>query len=1068
MHRNRRRSTAPVTPSRGDPGSSRQRSGRRRSAGAALGTLLLTALFGGGCASAPAGDPPSRVPMAPPPDAARPNIVFILADDHAAHALSAYAPHLRYGEHIAQTPRLDRLAAEGMLFTNAFVTNSICAPSRATLLTGQYGHLNGVMTNGQSLHPTDLAFPGLLREAGYRTALFGKWHLREEPRGFDHYEILSGQGPYYNPTLHSASDTAIYTGYTPEVITDRALDWLASRSDEAPFLLMLHHNASHRYWDPGPEELGMYRDTPLPVPPTFHDDAAGRASPASTPEMSVALDLFPRDLKLESPAGLTPEQQAEWDRAYAEENAWYLSVVDSLPPDEIARWKYQRYMKDYLRTVAAIDRSVGRVVDALERAGVAGETLIVYTSDQGFFLGDHGWFDKRWMYEESLRIPLIVRWPGVAPAGSVSHDLVMNLDFAETLLDAGGAPVPAAMQGRSLVPLLTGRPPADWRDAIYYQYFEYPGWHMVRRQYGVRTERYKLIHYYEVGEWELFDLERDPEEMESVYDDPRYAGVRAELETRLTRLREQYAVPAEDPVPYEEFEPQPRSLRTGGSAGGTDVRSRERSPAYDWLIAGGTVVDGSGAPGRVADVLLRGGRVAHIGIVDPDTLTFRDRYDATGRVVAPGFIDAHAHGAPDRDPRFDNALAMGVTTVVLGQDGSGPEASGMAAYLDAVDAAHPWVNVAYLVGHNTIRMESGVEHGDPGAAGIRRMVELVERGLDAGAFGLSTGLEYDPGIQADMSELTALARPVGARGGVVMSHMRSEDPGRVDDALAELIEQGRTADARVHASHMKVVLSHDPADADRLLNAMAAARAEGLTVTGDVYPYIASYTGLSILFPEWARPPYDYADVVAERRGELADHLRRRVESRNGPGAMLFGTGPWKGRTLADVAADLGRPFEDVLVELGPDGASAAYTVMDEAVMRRFLADPHVVVSTDGSPTMLHPRSYGAFARVLRRYVMEEEMLGIEEAVRKMSGLTAAIVGLDDPARVDLPRGQLKEGWAADVVVFDPAEVRDRATYDEPYATAHGFTVWVAGEPVWRDGTVVGEAGRGVALRARY
>ncbi len=1052
MHRIRSRSTAPAL----TPGGV-TRPGPRGSTRVALATVLLTTLVTAACASSPAEQPSSgAIPEEATRETHRPNIVFIFADDHAAHALSAYAPHLRYGEHIAETPRLDALAAEGMLFTNAFVTNSICAPSRATVLTGQYGHLNGVMTNGQALHPTDLAFPGLLREAGYRTALFGKWHLQEEPEGFDHYEVLTGQGPYYNPTLHSARDTVSYTGYTPEIITDRAVDWLASRDDDTPFLLMLHHNAAHRYWDPGPAELGMYGDTLLPEPGTFHDDASGRASPAADPEMSVALDLFPRDLKLEAPRGLTAEQRAAWDRAYAAENAWYLSVADTLPAEEIVAWKYQRYIKDYLRTVAALDRSVGRVVEALERAGITEETLIVYTSDQGFFLGDHGWFDKRWMYEESLRIPLIVRWPGTVTAGSVNRDLVMNLDLAETLLDAGGAPVPAAMQGRSLVPLLNGRAPADWRDAIYYQYFEYPGWHMVRRQHGVRTDRYKLIHYYEVGEWELFDLERDPEELDSVHDDPRYAAIRADLEARLTRLRAQYAVPAEDPVPYEEFAPQPRSLRTGAS------------PAYDWLIAGGTVVDGSGAPARVADVLLRDGRIAHIGAVDPDTLRVRDRYDATGRIVAPGFIDAHAHGAPERDPRFDNALAMGVTTIVLGQDGGGPEAGGLAAYLDAVDAARPWVNIAYLVGHNTVRMESGVEHGAADAAGIRRMAALVEAGLDAGAFGLSTGLEYDPGIQAAMPELTAVARPVGARGGVVMSHVRSEDPDRVDDSLAELIEQGRTAGARVHASHMKVVLSDDPADAERLLAAMAAARADGVAVTGDVYPYIASYTGLSILFPEWARPPHDYAAVVAERRAQLADYLRRRVESRNGPGAMLFGTGRWKGRTLADVAAELGRPFEDVLVELGPDGASAAYTVMDETVMRRFLADPHVVVSTDGSPTMLHPRSYGAFARVIRRYVVEEEMLGIEEAVRKMSGSTAAIVGLDDAARVDVPRGKLREGWAADVVVFDPTAVRDRATYDEPYATAEGFTVWVAGEPVWQDGGVVGEIGRGVALRARY
>ncbi len=525
----------------------------------AVAGVLLALGAGQGCST------PARAPAAAdgtgPAEGGPPNIVFIFADDHAAHALSAYAAHLPYGAHIAETPRLDGLAAGGMLFVNAFVTNSICAPSRATVLTGQYGHLNGVMVNGQRLHPTSVAFPALLRAAGYRTALFGKWHLQEAPRGFDHYEILAGQGSYYNPILHSATDTVRHEGYTPEIITDRALTWLDGRTGDAPFLLMLHHNAAHRFWDPGPRELELYRDTVLPEPATFWDDGAGRASPAADPEMSIALDLFARDLKLEAPDGLTPTQAEAWRRAYDAENAWFRSAAADLPPDERVRWRYQRYIRDYLRTVRAIDTSVGRVLDALERAGIEEETLVVYTSDQGFFLGDHGWFDKRWMYEESLRTPLIVRWPGVTRPGAVNRDLVMNLDFAETLLDAAGASVPAGMQGRSLVPLLRGRTPTDWRDAVYYQYFEYPGWHMVRRQYGVRTERYKLIHYYELGEWELFDLLRDPEELNSVADNPAYAEVRAELEARLHRLREELAVPAEDPVPYVEFDPPPEYRR---------------------------------------------------------------------------------------------------------------------------------------------------------------------------------------------------------------------------------------------------------------------------------------------------------------------------------------------------------------------------------------------------------------------------------------------------------------------------------------------------------------------------
>jgi N-acyl-D-amino-acid deacylase len=498
--------------------------------------------------------------------------------------------------------------------------------------------------------------------------------------------------------------------------------------------------------------------------------------------------------------------------------------------------------------------------------------------------------------------------------------------------------------------------------------------------------------------------------------------------------------------------------------------AHDRAPdaPYDWLIAGGTVVDGTGEPGRIADILVRDGMIAYVGTVDADTIQVRQRFDARGLVLAPGFIDAHAHGDPAAAPDFTNFLAMGVTTIVLGQDGGGPRARELAAYLDAVDAARPSVNVAYLVGHNTIRGESGVAHGIPDRAGLDRMARLVATGLEAGAFGLSTGLEYDPGVRADLPELVAIARPVAAVDGVVMSHMRSEDEDRVEAALAELIEQGRQSGARVHVSHLKVVLGRDPAVADRMLAAMAAARDQGITVTGDVYPYTASFTGLAILFPEWARPPHDYQDVVRRRGSELAAHLRQRVEARNGPEATLLGTGRWAGRTLADVAREEGRPFEQILVELGPRGASAAYFVMDEGVMARFLADPHVVVSSDGSPTMLHPRGYGTFARVIRRYVVDQELLTLEDAVRKMTGLTAAVVGLDAPDRADRRRGLLREGWAADLVAFDPARVRDPAAYEEPHQLAEGMSaVWVGGGMAWRDGMAVGATGRGVAIRRR-
>ncbi len=489
---------------------------------------------------------------------------------------------------------------------------------------------------------------------------------------------------------------------------------------------------------------------------------------------------------------------------------------------------------------------------------------------------------------------------------------------------------------------------------------------------------------------------------------------------------------------------------------------------YDWLIHGGTLVDGTGAPGYPADLLVREGRIAHIGPLDPAEYEIRARFDASGLVVAPGFIDAHAHGDPLETPEFSNALAQGVTTVVLGQDGSSPRAGEMAAHLDAVEAAGPSVNVAYLVGHNTIRPESGVGFDQADAAGRARMAELVAQAMDAGALGLSTGLEYDPGTQSDLEELAEIARPVADRGGVVTSHMRNEDEDAVATSVAELLEQGRRSGAHVHATHLKVVLGNDPAKAEEILDMMAAARAEGLRVTGDVYPYTASFTGLSILFPDWARPPNDYDTAVRERRPELAAHLRARVEARNGPAATLFGSGDWTGRTLEEVAAEEGKPFEDILIDLGPRGARAAYFVMNEEVMTTFLRDPQIAVSSDGSPEMAHPRGYGSFARVIRQHVVESGDLTLEEAVRKMTGFTASIFGLDDPERTEIPRGLLQEGWAADVVAFDPSDVADVARYDEPHLLAEGFQrVWVNGREAWRDGARSGESPAGRVLRRR-
>jgi arylsulfatase A-like enzyme len=468
-----------------------------------------------------------------------PNILFVLADDHAAHAIGAY------GSQINQTPNIDRLAAEGMRFRNAFVTNSICVPSRATTLTGQYSHVNGVPTLREPLDTSRMTFPKLLREAGYQTAIFGKWHLKTRPAGFDHYEVLYAQGEYYNPSLTSETDSVRYEGYVTDIITDRVLSWLSDGRDrDRPFMLMYHHKAPHADWEPGPDHLTLYDDVTIPEPATLFDDYAGRTSAASTQEMTIAYHLNDRHLKLVPPRGLTEDQLAAWNAAYEPKNEAFRR---SNPAGEgYVRWQYQRFIKDYLRTIASVDDNLGRVLDYLDEAGLAENTVVVYSSDQGFFLGDHGWYDKRWMYEESLRIPLIVRWPGKIAGGSVNEDLVLNLDFAETFLELAGVPIPAGMQGRSLVPLLRGETPADWRDAIYYQYYAFPDWHWVPRHYGVRTDQYKLVHYYQIGEWELFDLDADPHELRSVYAEPGYADVVARLKTRLGQLREQYDVPPND------------------------------------------------------------------------------------------------------------------------------------------------------------------------------------------------------------------------------------------------------------------------------------------------------------------------------------------------------------------------------------------------------------------------------------------------------------------------------------------------------------------------------------------
>jgi arylsulfatase A-like enzyme len=483
----------------------------------------------------------------------RPNILFVFCDDHAYQAISAYQSVSAYGLKLNETPNIDRLAREGMRFDECYVTNSICGPCRAVIQTGKYSHLNGFFCNGNRFNGDQQTFPKLLRRAGYQTAIVGKWHLESDPQGFDYSEILIGQGPYYNPPMIKNGQRVSHTGYTTTIITDLALDWLQNQRDsDQPFMLMYQHKAPHRNWQPGPEWLTKYDDVTIPEPDTLFDDYQGRGTAAKTQDMSIAKTMNASDLKLTTPGNLTPEQAAAWHAAYDPKNEAFRQA--DLQGDELVRWKYQRYMKDYLRCIAAVDDNLGRVLKYLDDSGLADDTVVIYSSDQGFYLGEHGWFDKRWIYEESLRTPLIVRWPGVVQPGSTNDAIVSNVDFAETFLDVAGVDVPDDMQGRSLVPLLQGRTPDDWRKTFYYHYYEYPGAHSVRRHYGVADGRYKLIHFYPnpwdnspIDQWEMYDLQSDPKELQSVFGDPQYADVQKHLEAELARLRRELNVPESDP-----------------------------------------------------------------------------------------------------------------------------------------------------------------------------------------------------------------------------------------------------------------------------------------------------------------------------------------------------------------------------------------------------------------------------------------------------------------------------------------------------------------------------------------
>jgi arylsulfatase A-like enzyme len=444
----------------------------------------------------------------------RPNIIFIMTDDHAAHAISAY------GSKLIQTPNIDRLAKEGMKFENCFVTNSICTPSRAAILTGKYAHLNGVPVFNH-IDNTQPLLSKYMQQAGYYTGMIGKWHLggnapqrpdEGTPAGFDYWNILPGQGAYFDPVMIENGQRKKYPGYTTDVITDLSLEFMQKRPQDKPFFLMYHHKAPHRNWQPDEKHRKQFENFEVPLPATFDDDYKGKSDASRQATMHIDVDLNDNDLKMKPPAGLTGAA--------------------------LKKWKYQRYMRDYLACVASVDDNIGRVLAWLDQSGLAQNTIVIYTSDQGFFLGEHNFFDKRFMYEESLRMPFLLRWPGKIKAGSVSKSMILNVDFAPMMLDAAGANVPADMQGRSFLPLLMGRVPRDWRTSMYYRYY-HPGHHNVAAHYGVRTQRHKLIFFNKLNQWELYDLQKDPREMNNVYSDPAYAKIVEELKREMQRLKKE-------------------------------------------------------------------------------------------------------------------------------------------------------------------------------------------------------------------------------------------------------------------------------------------------------------------------------------------------------------------------------------------------------------------------------------------------------------------------------------------------------------------------------------------------
>tara|TARA_R110002072_G_scaffold175373_2_gene331119 strand:+ start:11075 stop:12739 length:1665 start_codon:yes stop_codon:yes gene_type:complete len=495
----------------------------------------------------------------------RPNIIFIMADDHATQAISVYGHPI---SQLAPTPNIDRIANEGAIFKNNFCTNSICGPSRAVILTGKHSHINGFKMNGDRFDGSQQTFPKLLKNAGYKTAVIGKWHLHGVPEGFDYWNILQDQGNYYNPNFVAKNpatkkvDTTMIQGYATDIVTEDAIRYLEKiKDDTAPFMMMVQHKAPHRNWMPALRHVNKYDNVKFPVPDTYFTDHEGSMA-SKEQSQTIYVDMYEgHDLKMTKKKGnpelahnpwktdferMTPEQRADWDKAYQPKNDAFHDA--NLSGKDLDLWKLQRYLQDYLATIAAVDEGVGKILDYLKANNLEENTIVVYTTDQGFYLGEKGWFDKRFMYEESLGMPMLMKFPGAIKPETEVTALTQNLDFAETFLDFAQVEIPNDMQGKSLKPLLTNTiEDEDFRDAIYYHYYDFPAFHMVKKMYGVRTKRYKLIHVYDdIDEWELYDLETDPSEINNVINDENYDAIEVKLRERLNQLQTEYKVTDEE------------------------------------------------------------------------------------------------------------------------------------------------------------------------------------------------------------------------------------------------------------------------------------------------------------------------------------------------------------------------------------------------------------------------------------------------------------------------------------------------------------------------------------------